>query len=623
MMFSTRLAMGALLRRAALPTVRRAAWKAGVGGSALALVATGYNSSQIRLEGRPASSLAIGDTFEMKMYLESQRELDAARERKRDTAVQRSRSLVVRLCKRLWFAMDDLLWSPLCTVVRFAHLALLIVPLAAAYPVCATAQWYKLVRFICQHAGPTFIKLGQWAASRTDLFPPELCEELSSLHSNVSPHPFAYTESTLCEVFQVERLDQVFDEFHRTPLGVGAIAQVHAAHRRDTDQWCAVKIIHPRAARIINRDLQIMRFWAATVNMIPTMEWLSLPDEVAQFAILMRLQLDLRIEAQNLTRFHENFPQSVTTKFPQALDMEHTTRDVLIEEYINGFPMGKFLQEKTRIGDPELTRRVSVPFVDAFLQMLILDDFVHADLHPGNVMVRFVRTNKLGTQVISSEQEHDRIVNELKDLSRTHSDALTGKLVCLLTDYTPQICFIDVGLVTELNETNRVNFIDLFNALASFDGYKAGELMVERSRTPETAIDKQGFASKVDRLVREVKQRTFTLGTISIGDLLEQMLSMVRSHHVRMEGDFASMVIAILLLEGIGRQLDPDLDLFESSLPLLREYAINREAHSFLNSTDMWQMGALWVALETKKLMHLTIKEIYNLLKTDQLCPNY
>lgn len=128
--------------------------------------------------------------------------------------------------------------------------------------------------------------------------------------------------------------------------------------------------------------------------------------------------------------------------------------------------------------------------------------------------------------------------------------------------YHAEICFLDVGLVTELNAKDRVDFIDLFKALSEFDGYKAGELMVERSRTPETALNKEIFALKVEKLVDRMKQRTFTLGNISIGDLLDQVLGMVRNHHVRMEGDFVTVVVAILLLEGIGRQLDPNLDLF-------------------------------------------------------------
>ncbi|MEX5618469.1 hypothetical protein ABFV55_27725, partial [Pseudomonas syringae] len=84
--------------------------------------------------------------------------------------------------------------------------------------------------------------------------------------------------------------------------------------------------------------------------------------------------------------------------------------------------------------------------------------------------------------------------------------------------------------------------IDLFKALSEFDGYKAGELMVERSRTPGTVLNKEIFALKVEKLVDRMKERTFSLGNISIGDLLDQVLSMVRSHHVRMEGDFITVI---------------------------------------------------------------------------------
>lgn len=129
--------------------------------------------------------------------------------------------------------------------------------------------------------------------------------------------------------------------------------------------------------------------------------------------------------------------------------------------------------------------------------------------------------------------------------------------------YRPQLIFIDTGLVTELNHINRRNFLDLFKAIAEFDGYKAGHLMVERCRQPDAVIDKEIFALKMQHLVLGVKSRTFALGNIKIGDILTQVLDMVRSHHVRLEGDFVNVVISILLLEGIGRSLDPNLDLFK------------------------------------------------------------
>ena len=128
--------------------------------------------------------------------------------------------------------------------------------------------------------------------------------------------------------------------------------------------------------------------------------------------------------------------------------------------------------------------------------------------------------------------------------------------------YRPQLIFIDTGLVTELNEKNRANFLDLFKAVAEFDGYKAGQLMVARSRQPETVLDPEVFALRMQHLVLGVKSATFALGNIKIGDILSEVLDMVRSHHVRLEGDFVNVVLSILLLEGIGRTLDPNLDLF-------------------------------------------------------------
>jgi aarF domain-containing kinase len=137
--------------------------------------------------------------------------------------------------------------------------------------------------------------------------------------------------------------------------------------------------------------------------------------------------------------------------------------------------------------------------------------------------------------------------------------------------YVPEIVFIDAGLVTTLDSKNRANFLDLFRAVAEFDGYRTGQLMVERSRSPELAIDTETFALKMQHLVLSIKRKTFSLGQIKISDLLTEVLKNVRMHHVKMEGDFINTVISILLLEGIGRQLDPDLDLFATSLPLLRK----------------------------------------------------
>ena len=219
--------------------------------------------------------------------------------------------------------------------------------------------------------------------------------------------------------------------------------------------------------------------------------------------------------------------------------------------------------------------------------MLLLDNFVHSDLHPGNIMIKFSKppttrivlenlynhffASKSPKMVEADYSESDNIVGHLRTLVNS-PEKWNNELESLYQrGYVPEIVFIDAGLVTTLDGKNRANFLDLFKAVAEFDGYRAGQLMVERSYSPELAIDTETFALKMQHLVLSVKRRTFSLGQIKISDLLTEVLKNVRVHHVKMEGDFINTVISILLLEGIGRQLDPGLDLFASALPMFRK----------------------------------------------------
>lgn len=399
--------------------------------------------------------------------------------------------------------------------------------------------------------------------------------------------------------------DEIFEEFQEQPLGVGAIAQVYKAKlkpslaaaskaqlleepkdlrtrvRRNVDvlvksfpqhvpsSYVAVKVLHPKVDRMVHRDLKIMAFFASSINAIPTMEWLSLPDEVHQFGEMMKLQLDLRIEATNLTIFREKFKKRTTAWFPYPYT-EYSTREVLVEEFAQGIPLSTFLES----GGGPYQEEIADEGLDAFLHMLLIDNFIHADLHPGNIMVRFYKPSQLDLSL----QQHTRAVEATSSAESDATEAVLTRLRPHSKDpeewnaalheidaegYRPQLIFVDTGLVTELSETNRRNFLDLFRAIAEFDGYRAGQLMVERCRQPEAVIDPDIFALKMQHLILGVKSRTFALGNIKIGDVLSEVLSMVRYHHVRMEGDFINVVISVLLLEGIGRSLDPDLDLFK------------------------------------------------------------
>lgn len=551
------------------------------------------------------------DTYEMGLYELSQEEIVDQNVHYRHEKTHTG-NWIKRLFWYTKFFVEDYVVEPVVIFGRFVELSCIFVPVFLLYPICffgkrqkgltvrlGALAWYRMLRWAAETAGASFIKLGQWAALRTDIFSREMCNELGNLHSNAKAHLLRATKRIICQLFGGMPFEEIFDEFNEKPVGVGAIAQVYVAKLspkaiqqakdNDREQWkaksdafidkimvtehqdplttnqkVAIKVLHPNVDININRDLKIMSFFANCIDIIPTMEWLSLPDEVDQFAILMRLQLDLRIEALNLAKFRENFRSRLDIHFPKPY-LNFTTRDVLVEEYIYAIPIQKFLDLKENHGK-NLTKEISDKGLDAFLKMLILDNFVHADLHPGNMMIRFYKNEHYKHEreykivKLSNEADSNKVT---KDLLLLPMSQWADKLKKLYNQgYHAEICFLDAGLVTELRAEDRRNFIDLFKALAEFDGYRAGELMVERLRTPETVINKEIYALKVEKLVDRMKERTFTLGSISIGDLLDQVLGMVRTHHVRMEGDFVTVIVAILLLEGIGRQLDPDLDLF-------------------------------------------------------------
>ena len=203
--------------------------------------------------------------------------------------------------------------------------------------------------------------MGQWAATREDLFPSQFCRELGYLHAQNKPHSFSYTkkvvENALNLAFGVPlSIHDVFLEFNSHPIGVGAIAQVYRAKFRhdiqvtftgadgseDRPSWVAVKVIHPNAEVDIRRDLHILAIIASLIDVIPTLGWLSIPDEVRTFSEMMLTQLDMRVEARNLDRFKHGFRYRFDVRFPRAIK-GMGTKQVLMEEFIEAVPMSAFI----------------------------------------------------------------------------------------------------------------------------------------------------------------------------------------------------------------------------------------------------------------------------------------
>ncbi|KAF3940110.1 hypothetical protein ABW19_dt0207075 [Dactylella cylindrospora] len=566
--------------------------------------------------------------------------------------------------------------EPIATAIRFLHLTLIFVPVIACMPIIlvgarqmerdgertGTLWWYGFLVRSMERAGPTFIKLGQWAASRTDIFPSEMCSIMSTLHSNVAAHPLSKTKEIVEKAFDGRPFDSIFQEFDEVPLGVGAIAQVYRAKlssdllpkdftaakrpgarslkgsaqdllsRVDTfvkssppkvpSDWVAIKVLHPDVDRLVRRDLRIMRAFASLINAVPTLEWLSLPDEVEKFGEMMRLQLDLRIEAGNIARFRDNFKYRNTVAFP-APYIDYTTRQVLVEEFASGVPLEDFLM----LGGGPYQNTIADMGLDAFLHMLLIDNFAHADLHPGNILVRFHKpasrpllpqlplpwlTSAQGSNLESEEPEHfsqdiDEAISRLRPLRKKPKEWQDELEKLNEEGYMPQLIFIDTGLVTELSPVNRQNFLDLFTAVAEFNGYRAGELMVDRCRQPSAVRDKDIFCLRMQHLVLGVKSKTFTLGKIRIADILNEVMSMIRYHHVRLEGDFINVVIGILLLEGIGRRLDPNIDIFKSSLPILRQLGAQRGPEILNKDVSILK---IWLGLELRTILSSSIQDV-------------
>ncbi|KAH7157655.1 hypothetical protein B0J13DRAFT_494839 [Dactylonectria estremocensis] len=608
------------------------------------------------------------DTAEKRMLEMSRGEIEKGVNKE-----SRGLSRVVQQVQYIW---DLVVVEPICTGIRFLQLVFIFVPVIITVPAIwfgkrqrhrdnertGTLWWYGFLVNAMELAGPAFIKLGQWAASRTDIFPTEMCEIMSKLHSNAPAHSMRATRKTVEAAFGGRSFDDIFEEFDETPLGVGAIAQVYKAklkpglekpddiddhklsrplvqnvrHNVETvlksspqrvpSSYVAVKVLHPRVERTVRRDLRIMGFFASALNIIPTIEWLSLPDEVTQFGEMMKLQLDLRIEAANLSTFRQNFKGRSTAWFPYPY-AEFTTRNVLIEEFAQGIPLADFMEN----GGGVFQHDIADEGLDAFLRMLLLDNFIHADLHPGNIMVRFYQSARpelrlRGTQAKLRPEDQADVTEEVLERLRPYrhrknTAAWEAELAKIDAEgFRPQLIFIDTGLVTELNATNRANFLDLFRAVAEFDGYKAGHLMCERCRQPDAVLDKEVFALKMQHLVLSVKSRTLALGSIKIGDILQQVLGMVRNHHVRLEGDFVNVVISILLLEGIGRSLNPNVDLLSSSLPILRQ--LSAQSGTEMAKHGDFSMILVWVGLEARRFMQASIDDVERCVKYDLLSPN-
>jgi len=283
----------------------------------------------------------------------------------------------------------------------------------------------------------------------------------------------------------------------------------------------------------------LMKRVAFLIDSLPseTLSCLGLPTVASNFENILRRQIDLRLEAQNLQRFAKNFQHfehsNFIVTFPRPVD-NFVSEHVLVEDFIDGVPISDFLLDES-INGLELRKKLAKPLLNAFLKMVFTDNFIHCDLHPGNVLVKV-----------------------------DHLDTSTSK-----------ISLLDAGLTESLRPEDQQNLRDLFKAVVLNKGEEAGRLMVERAKN-ERCTDTEGgleaFSSGIDSIVKEFhinRRKGLTLGAVRIGTLLASVLDLCREHGVEIDPAMASVVVSTLVLEGLGRSLEPNLNLFDFVIPLL------------------------------------------------------
>ncbi|KAJ3241702.1 hypothetical protein HDU81_011026 [Chytriomyces hyalinus] len=234
--------------------------------------------------------------------------------------------------------------------------------------------------------------------------------------------------------------------------------------------------------------------------------------------------------------------------------------------------------------------------MQSFVKMLLVDNFCHADLHPGNIIISFTRDEKHGgDKYVPGKNDDERRkcrdqdllrylppgVKTLADLNHVNDEVFLKTMATLKREgFFPELVYLDAGLVSTLSDQNLINLNDLLMKIVQFDGPGVAKLLVERQRVKDAAtgnlagihpsnsefgnvIDFDGFSEKMKVLLTRIRDSSLKLSTVSFSWILRQVFGMVRTHHVRLEGDFANVGVAVMLVEGVGRRLDPGVDLLE------------------------------------------------------------
>lgn len=393
------------------------------------------------------------------------------------------------------------------------------------------------IRAVLEELGPLFVKLGQMLSTRRDLLPDDIIEELSKLQDHVPPFPGAEARAIVERAYG-KPVTEVFASFDERPLASASIAQVHCATLQDGRE-VIVKVVRPGIRRTIERDIGLMRLLADTAERYWSRGRLLRPARVVdEFEKTILDELDMLREAANASQIRRNFANSPDLYVPE-IHWGLSRPNVLVMERIDGIPISNIQALREAGVDLEHLAKTGV---ELFFTQVFRDHFFHADLHPGNLFVR---------------------------------PGANGEL--------PVFVLVDFGIMGSLSEFDQRYLAENFHAFLDRDYRRVAELHVESGWVPkETRVDDFEFAIRTvcepifDRPVRE----------ISIGQLLVRLFQTAQRFHMEILPQLLLLQKTLVNIEGIGRQLDPELDLWRTARPSLENWMRDRVGlRSLIRST--------------------------------------
>ena len=382
------------------------------------------------------------------------------------------------------------------------------------------------LRLALESLGPIFVKFGQVLSTRRDLLPADLADQLARLQDRVPPFPSEQAVAMIEKSFG-RRIDQIFASFEREPVASASIAQVHFA-TLPGGREVAVKVLRPGMLKVIEKDLALMHMMAGWVERLSSDGKRLKPREVvAEFDTYLHDELDMLREASNAAQLRRNMQGMNLVLIPEMM-WDFCTPEVLVMQRMKGVPINQV--QRLREAGVDI-KKLARDGVTIFFTQVFRDGFFHADMHPGNIQV-------------SLEPE------------------TFGRYISL-----------DFGIVGTLTEVDKEYLAQNFTAFFRRDYKRVAELHLESGWVPaNTRID------ALEAAIRSVCEPYFDrpLKEISLGMVLMRLFQTSRRFHVEIQPQLVLLQKTLLNIEGLGRDLDPDLDLWSTAKPFLEKWMVEQ-----------------------------------------------